>query len=483
MPEFFLRVEAVNLGNTILDTDNISTRRGGGLMLLNSVALLQKNLPVSHGNRLIPIATGASIGLFQFTATDNVDAENLRKTVESQLRDNKGDIPLHHATFVVDVVPVDSSPDQAHQLAIAANRWRQMQSMSLSLSDLFNTKALGPCFYDRSRPGTHLNVKLPGNKTENLSDSVYLRRKYGRTARQEFYHEEIPEFPKDVHFTDDLGELSDATNLNREQAPTDTRGKLALIYLDGNQFGSHGRDKWKTHSAVENFRNWSKALRRHHRELLKNLLARAQVDPAWQTGNNRLIRLETLLWGGDEIIWVVPAWKGWEVVRWFLGQPHIVEGKELTYGCGLVFCHANAPIVSIDALAHDLADSAKKEAAKSHVAYEVLESYDNDGGNFDSFYRRWMPPGEPQQHLLLTGAQLQAIEEPLRTIALSDDFPMRQLYMLVHAWRQKQDINPHKERLESSDAGCAVSRLRESIGHDGAWLHLLQMLPYVPTHE
>ena len=34
--------------------------------------------------------------------------------------------------------------------------------------------------------------------------------------------------------------------------------------------------------------------------------------------------LETLLWGGDEILWVVPAWKGWELARWFFGLKHEV---------------------------------------------------------------------------------------------------------------------------------------------------------------
>ena len=55
--EYYFRVEAVNLYNTIFDTNDISTTRGGSFLLLNAVERLKEL------DRLEPISIGASAGL------------------------------------------------------------------------------------------------------------------------------------------------------------------------------------------------------------------------------------------------------------------------------------------------------------------------------------------------------------------------------------------------------------------------------------
>ena len=59
MPEFILRVEGVNLSNVIDDTNQLSVRRGGGLMILNVARELKGLLPAEVSNKLTDIATGA----------------------------------------------------------------------------------------------------------------------------------------------------------------------------------------------------------------------------------------------------------------------------------------------------------------------------------------------------------------------------------------------------------------------------------------
>ncbi|MEX1027909.1 MAG: hypothetical protein WD049_07875 [Candidatus Paceibacterota bacterium] len=235
---------------------------------------------------------------------------------------------------------------------------------------------------------------------------------------------------------------------------------------------------------MDGYRSWSSALRDHHRSLLKGLIEIANVDQSWKRGNQ--IRLETLLWGGDEILWVMPAWKGWEVAKWFFDQTHNVQGHELTYGCGLVFCHAKAPIRNIIELAHRLGDLTKGAIDGQNVhrlAYEVLESYDDISGDLDNHRRRFLPASQNISDLSINPSHLAACWDVLQRIASSSDFPMRQLYMLTKKWRKGEDFAQHEKRLKNAceDAGANVQHLLSTLGDPIAWLHLLQMLPYLPV--
>ncbi|MDR3636734.1 MAG: hypothetical protein P4L84_23220 [Isosphaeraceae bacterium] len=498
MTQFLLRVEAVNLVNVIDDTDDLSTRRGGGLMILNAATQMLETLRADIRTRLTPVATGASIGLFAFEAVDEKDAENVRAAVESHFQIGTleypvdqtawGHLPLKHGTYVVDVEPMGLSPAEAEQKAVAKNRWRQMSAPSLSLDGLWPREAADACEFDFVRPATTVVEAADGAK--NASESVRARRDYGRNARQKFYEHELETC--DFAFVDGLQELSDPRRLDKQgapfdenDAPPDARDKLAVFYVDGNRFGATGRGMWAGDDPVDTFREWSEAIRGHHRDLLRGLLGRAAADASWKNGSR--LRLETLLWGGDEILWVAPAWKGWELARWFFGQTHEVtvraQPRRLTYGAGLVFCHRNAPINNIITLAHRLGTIAKRagDSVRHRLAYEVLESFnDRPGEDLDVHRRRLLPEGVPVEGLVLDPVRGEMFWGALRRIAASDDFPTRQLYLLVKAWRKREPFAAHKKRLDACGVGPALASFREETG-EAAWLHLLQMLPYIPT--
>jgi len=256
--------------------------------------------------------------------------------------------------------------------------------------------------------------------------------------------------------------------------------KLAVFYVDGNQFGEKGRRIFQEQGAA-GFKEWSDALRKHHRTLLRDLLKRTEVDELWS--NSGKIRLETPLWGGDEIIWIVPAWKGWELVEWFFGQKHEIvlrgETKTLSYACGLVFSNAKAPIKNVRILAKDkLGEAAKRVGRADNVhrlAYEVLESFDDISGDFDKYRKKWLPPMTSISQLVLDPTR--KIWEPLRKLAGTEEFPMRQLYNCVKAWRQEDQTKKSKaiKRLETADP---EKELQQFISGEVDYLHLLQMIPY-----
>ncbi|MFO0869069.1 MAG: hypothetical protein U0935_08945 [Pirellulales bacterium] len=528
MARYLLRVEGVNHANIIDDTDQLSVRRGGGLMLLNLASQLKELLPKHLGARLTPIATGASIALYEWEASDLPDlaasrqeAEMLRSEVAQFLqRDGKlpyhklladdrldnatSELPLSHATFVVDVVRVDdcANEQQAEQLATAANRWRQLQQPTLSLHDIWQA-GNAPCALDRTRVANS-RCDLPDNPGALVSTTCRDRREYGRGARQRFYEQELaPAAQADeriarllasARFTNDLRQLAEVRREPERLTgrpgviPSHLADKLAVFYVDGNKFGAKGRKIFRTQGA-EGYRAWSQALRKHHQFLLQGLLEMADLSPQFWKIDDRY-RLETLLWGGDEILWIVPAWLGWDVTRWFFSQHHRVSMgasvHELTYACGLVFCHAKAPIKNIAALAHHLGELAKQARPDRHaLAYEVLESFDDITGDLAAHRRRFLPADVGLGSLVLDPALLSAHWTTLTQIASCRDFPLRQLYMLCTEWRHGRPPDTPERRLKSAcdAAKLPVNEWLASLEKQVGWLHLLQMLPYLPAED
>lgn len=94
-----------------------------------------------------------------------------------------------------------------------------------------------------------------------------------------------------------------------------------------------------------------------------------------------IIRLETLLWGGDEMLFVLPAWLGFEFLQRFYQSAEtwkLSDGAPLTHAAGIVFCKAKSPIRIIQKLAKALAERVKEECSREQSAwdYMVLESMD-----------------------------------------------------------------------------------------------------------
>jgi hypothetical protein len=120
-----------------------------------------------------------------------------------------------------------------------------------------------------------------------------------------------------------------------------------------------------------------------------------------------------LLWGGDEMLFVVPAWKGFELLDLFYKtsedwQITIANKTEpLTHAGGIVFCPHNTPIYKIRELAQQLADGVKNHPdglgrKGNYFNYLTLESIDYPAESLTDFfahkynnlaeYRGYLPP-------------------------------------------------------------------------------------------
>ncbi len=173
-------------------------------------------------------------------------------------------------------------------------------------------------------------------------------------------------------------------------------GKIAVIHLDGNRFGAIQ----DTLGDTDRQRAFDSCIQEGRAAFLATLLD-AFIDGHYrglalphtryptQNAETPGLRLETLLWGGDELTLVVPAWLGFAVLQvfydctagWTFEDGHPTrKAWPLTHAGGLVFCHAHTPIARMRRLAQDLAEGVKErmpaEQPTNAFDYLVLESID-----------------------------------------------------------------------------------------------------------
>lgn len=527
MSRYFLRAEGVNLSEIIDDSQDLSTIRGSSFMLLGVIdaigELLKNAAKLKGGIRLDKVQTitsGASVGVFAFKATDLKTAELARDLVEDHLTGKKNAVAgavngkagqalalAHHGTFVVDVVAQQSEFKQTLEMLLAKNRWRQMQDYRTPFEPRGKSGDTpgAVCEFNMVSSAHGTRTKLGSGEKLPISCSVDERRGFGVTQKHRHYEEELARLKESRKKTPQLTEaiclkgfplpsldfhaLAAGAPLKR------LSGKMAVLYVDGNEFGKtqakfvHGGNgaPLSHETAEQRQEEFDETVKGYRRDLLNRILClldglavkttasssefvalaqKADDEKALYTSYSkaaqfapfdatRTLRFETLLWGGDEMMWVMPAAAGWRVAELFfhtvlgdersavaasarlqeLGAPEElpkserwkIDTKELSFGAGLVFCHHNADITRITALAKEIADLAKAEDKERNLlAYQVLESFDFLGRDARRVFEERAPkglsfghhfiPGEMLSNLRQTAVRLEQIRLPQRRI-------------------------------------------------------------------
>lgn len=391
MPHYLIKVEAVNLGATFSLSDNISMFRGASLKLRDAVKQLN-----DHIDTLTPISIGASIGLFSLDTSDSIASyvNNIKAYLNQE---------FSTYTFVVNAIQVDkallsnssSTYDQAmfykaKEALITAGRRDQLRQSTMSFKTV---KA-----QEKSEQVCELSHILVADTTMSWQDKnnrpvnseVKQRFEYGRSSRQKFYTNELKEFehsqgsgllsPPNIGFTNDLESLC-------EQGPVkQLNNKLAYIYLDGNKFSK--LQQMSVHSIEEQLA-FDKVMQQKRAQLLHDLLHWAAQQHDFKTKDKTKLRLETLLWGGDEMLFVVPAWLGFDVLAkifeltqdWVFNVQVEQQDKSfpLTHSAGLVFCNKGTPVYRMRVLAQTLADEKKQQAVDRDLALPPEQQPDIPG--------------------------------------------------------------------------------------------------------
>lgn len=482
MPEFFLRMEGMNLGWFVTDTNDLSTTRGGSQLLNLAPKRVEDRFPKLQGRS---ISTGASAAIFRFQA-DNGEERALLKEVREFLKTHD---QLKHATFVVDIVPASAGDfDQIRESLLAANRHRQMISPSFAIP---SSEAIEVCKKDGVRPGDR-SVAFPDG-TFSVSESVAMRREFGREEKRNL----LPrlageELGGGLGLVEHLKELTGKPPAKYKHLIH----KMAVLYLDGNGFGEIQRQLAKTPKRQEEFDN---AIQGKSREFLRALVQAARIrTDLWfhQDG----LRLEVFVLAGDEIRLFVPAWVGWRALEIvfqaahgssFPQKPEADETpRDLTYKAGLVFCHHNAPIQRMLSLGHELAEYAKKNAptpikGRNVFAYQVMESFDIVAADLDKIRVRRFLPGAGLEQQVLGGDQMEDIAKLVQHVR--NHFPRNKLHRIVELFacgrREEARKLAQSEIRDLGEPERSIIEGRTVLAGDAGWFHLLELWDYALNHE
>ncbi|WP_155237931.1 hypothetical protein [Teredinibacter turnerae] len=486
-PSFYIKVEAVNIYNHIADTNQLSIIRGGGLLLKQAID------DISDHFSLKTITSGASQGVFLAEKTNSAADICTWLNRHEQYK---------HFTFVVDAVTANNFIDAKEKL-IALGRLRQMRQLSLS-PDYINGDILGPSDFGGVRVATK-QIQLQ-NQNQLAAEIDDVRAKFGKNKRRELYQAELLRAREHLNAPYEqrlIGDGFTVTHSLNRLAHCDAMGnlnhKLAVIYFDGNGFSKIQNDTVKSDADQIEF----DALMQNSRSLFMYELV-SLYEKAGR-GNERYFyhqkannndgeeyqaRFETLLWGGDEMILVVPAWLGLDVLHFFYqcSADWAFRGKPLYHAGGIVFCHYKTPIFHIVDLARNLADNVKAHPqgrSNNYYDYMVLESVDYPTTSLSSFFTKTYGDHTARTRVFLPSLNSSAsrqegaegVDEASSWTSLQSrlrstlpELPRSQFYALVKGVRQKltqldsaersQD-KLNKEASDTTDAALLRSVIDE----------------------
>lgn len=417
-----------------------------------------------------PISSGSSKGLFEI---EGASAEE----VENKVREKASNEILQHATVMVAAcLKVEGA--FARQLAELNGRirWNQMQAPSVVYPPL---KGELVCDIDRVRPAVPRNDLA---EKRNQSDFTYARRKQGREKKTELLQDLLGPQAGDFDAVEDLNELAEDDgrfgNLGR---------KLAVLRFDGNNFGQVA-EKCDTEAR---YRLFAKTTKEQQSGYFRTLLAREE----WKTASRkRKPLIEIVVYGGDEVTLITPAWLGWKALTTFYQEARkwpplkLAKDEELTYSAGMVFCHCNAPIHAVKQLASELADQAKDKAREelgakgNFAAYQVLESFDSVGQELEGFL------DQRYQHTGRRGAFLGLKEMEMLERNMDDwhaTLSRRKLHATVKNLMKGEGEDLEKTikllvESKNTDTTRVAGTLRElhAVLGNAAFLHILELWDY-----
>jgi len=436
--EWYLRIEAVNLDHSVYDTNDISTIRGGSSLLLDAV---QK---IAEKPELKRVSVGASTGLFEVEVKTDAEITSIETQIRKYLQ---GEPYRHFATFVI----TTSKRERGESIVDVNNRLMSECSLQQYQTPSFAFPAYEKSAEECGFGGTRPAVCDIGGKERKASHAVYVRREKGKALRKELYMPCLDKESPDIELPDHLEELAQNDN-------------IAVIHFDGNRFGKI-RDQCKIKEDYERFDN---AIQGIQKQAICQI-----VKHTPEIGNK--IRLETLLWGGDEIELVVPAHQAWATLKRFFDatgtETFQTEEKEftLTWSAGVVFCRHNLPILQVRRYVEQLCSIAKQRlsdkpdefsSGDNRIAYLNMSSFDLIERDVESFIASYHAPATVRD-FNFTINEIDQLHTDMLTITRS--FPKNKIYEIAELLQSGTSIDSLEERALQMVDSATKQPLEEAI--------------------
>jgi hypothetical protein len=390
----------------VVDTDDLSTIRGASWALLEFPEVFPGLFASPPERRVETVQAGGSTGLYRVTT--DLDRDQLEIALSrfflfrEPLREDG--MPeglaavIPHLKFTFGLASAEDYPSitDAWPVLHRDQAFRQYQSLDVDLPDVAGlTGDIGkvhsflPCSKDLTRPRAAMIFRsMPdgGSPQQDVpvSASVKARHDFGRVGRRhEFYRRHAGFNPSEkLGYADSFEEIAMAGDGPPHEQGVE--GRMALVSLDGNGFESL-RQRFLDADPGHGLKAYADAMGASRKALLHDLLTMLSVRKEFRLrapaktridGESRqtpVLRLETLLWGADEALFVIPALG----VPAFLsalntsllgsaGEVQVSDGsrERLTYGIGVLVCHYKTPIRMARRFVELLQDEAKLEWRK-----------------------------------------------------------------------------------------------------------------------
>lgn len=430
---YWLVVEGQNFDFCIDDTQDLSTIRGGSLLLRDGITRADVTLQKICNSEAATL--GGSIGIWRVTAS----ATSI-KDIASKIREVLSEEAFSHIPFVIAVLSDDGAPFSTVQarLSFAANR--QRFAWPSAIYPTLPENRTETCPVDLIRPVPVENSTIQRRPDADggpykVSWSVAERRQYGMRRKQdiicevtkdsEWLDEEAKQFLEENQdaspFAFQIGSISERSFIDKSgcRLKSNLADKICVVHLDGNGFGSINRRVLESNDTPNGQRAFDRQLSKCRTDLIasvfslvireggcgapteEELLIREKI----YSKCDGIVRFETLLFGGDEITFIVPARIGWRALQCLAEVAAKMEivSQSVTFGIGAVFCHHDAPIARIRSLAGDLAEVCKntesdangkrRDGRKSTLFMPVvIESFDHVGNDVEQHLLRRLPP-------------------------------------------------------------------------------------------
>jgi hypothetical protein len=404
------RIEAVEFASTVDDTNDLSVVRGASLALLEATRGLSASLAGEFGAGYQEIANGASSLIFRVSSDSGTGADLVsacERLVDAHLSSSialaSSDARMDLRQFrILHAIVDDGAVDKAAPgikaearlpvrlaAAEAALRRKQYQKLSAVLTPPGEPAAWDrggkPCALDQMRP----SEVSAGGKTRH-SRFTAERLAFGRMERSAFYGRilrevgclQTAERVDHLDFARSLGDVAPSLQeVGRLGLPVGLANKIAVLHMDGNSFGAALR---RLAGDAARLRDASREIRRRQGLLLDALLRFAlDTGDAMRVRGEygERLRLQTLLWGGDEYVFVLPAFAAFDAIAAIENdlQGWKIPGisAPLSHAVGVVFADRKTPIAMLKALADDIVTAAKAGKDKGGAVQAfALESFD-----------------------------------------------------------------------------------------------------------
>lgn len=414
---FWLQMEAQNFSASVFDTQDLSTIRGGSLLLRDLVLQANSWLGARYAGRVTAATLGGSIGLWAIQTTEN-DARNLASELRQSLVAGK----FRHAGFGLAVVSDNGRGFTAQRARLKAVLQRQRLAQARTPYPALTGAESGVCPVDLVRPQGSKKHKIEPERYIHPSSSVLERRRFGMEKKQSLVGQEIGARSSEVSdearsllqgetrpFAMQINSISEGSD-PPNGLKSNLADKICVIALDGNGFGAIQKRVLEEADEIKSQKEFDTQLANLRALLIERTYSKLMdLNGAGRPSDaekavredlegrvpDKVVRFETLLWGGDEIMFIVPARVAWELM---IEIANVIASARLcnqpvSFAIGAVYCHHDAPISRIKFLADKLCTRLKKlkptdgrgrdGKAQTLVLPQVLESFDHIGNDID----------------------------------------------------------------------------------------------------